>query len=215
MYLVDNLRANVFIGINIIDLKNINLNILNTEITFRIYDNIIIFLVTKSRSNEFVRRSIYLTITIIIFIKIYRIIFIDKRDEKILNLSINRNLFFEPNTLNYLDIYIYIVDIIIIQIFIKNDTKNKIKLNKKIKLKYLTEYNINEYYSISPEKSQFAIKPAKYEIIKKTLKTILLATAIFIELTVKKTQLFNKIIIYGNENVATKLINITNLYPKL
>ena len=92
----------------------------------RIYNYIIIFLITKIRVNEFVRRLIYFINTIIILFKIYKIIFINEYYERILYLFIDRDLLFESNYLDYFNIYIYIIDLTITQILVKNNIENEI-----------------------------------------------------------------------------------------
>ena len=92
----------------------------------RIYNNIIISLITKIRANEFIQRSVYFINIIIILSEIYKIIPISGYYGKILYLFINRDLLFKPNYLDYLNIYVYVVDSTITQIFVKNNTKNEV-----------------------------------------------------------------------------------------
>ena len=92
----------------------------------RIYNNIIIFLITKTRINEFVRRLIYSTDTIIILLEIYKTISINGYYGRVLYLSINKDLLFELNYLDHLNIYVYVIDSIITQVFVKNNIKNEI-----------------------------------------------------------------------------------------
>ena len=96
----------------------------------RIYNNIIIFLITKIRANEFVRRPIYFINIIIILPGIYKTISIGGYYGKILYLFINRDLLFELNYLDHFNIYIYVVDSTITQIFVKNNTENEVQLKK-------------------------------------------------------------------------------------
>ena len=91
-----------------------------------VYNNIIIFLITKIRANEFVRRLIYFINTVIILSEIYKIIFINEYYGRILYLFINRDLLFEPNCLDYLNIYAHVIDSIITQIFVKNNIENEV-----------------------------------------------------------------------------------------
>ena len=94
--------------------------------TIRVYNNIIIFLIIKTRINKFVRRSVYFINTVIILFGIYKAIPIDGYYGKSLYLSINRDLLFEPNYLDHFNIYAHVIDSIITQIFVKNNTKNEI-----------------------------------------------------------------------------------------
>ena len=126
LYLINNLRINVLININIINPEKIVINIYNAVTTIKIYNNIIIFLIIKTRANEFVRRPVYFINTVIILFGIYKIIFIGGYYGKILYLFINRDLLFEPNCLDHFNIYAHVIDSTITQIFVKNNIKNEI-----------------------------------------------------------------------------------------
>ena len=92
----------------------------------RVYNNIIISLIIKTRANKFVRRPVYFINTIITLPEIYKIISINNYYGKSLYLPIDRDLLFELNYLNYFNIYVYVIDSTITQIFVKNNTKNEI-----------------------------------------------------------------------------------------
>ena len=111
--MINDLRANALININIINPEKIVINIYNTVATIRIYNNIIIFLITKIRINEFVRRPVYSTDIIIILFGIYKIIPINEYYGKILYLFIDRDLLFELNYLDYFNIYVHVIDLTI------------------------------------------------------------------------------------------------------
>ena len=98
--------------------------------TIGVYNNIIISLITKIRINEFVRRPVYFINIIIILSGIYKIIPINEYYGKTLYLFINRNLLFESNYLNYLNIYVYVINSTITQILVKNNTENEVQLKK-------------------------------------------------------------------------------------
>ena len=130
LYLINDLRINALINIDIINSEKIVINIYNAVAIIGIYNNIIIFLIIKTRVNEFVRRLIYFINTVIILSEIYKIISISGYYGRILYLFINRDLLFEPNCLNHLNIYVYVIDSTITQIFVKNNTENEIQLKK-------------------------------------------------------------------------------------
>ena len=124
------MRINVLINTDIINPEKIIINIYNAVAIIGIYNNIIIFLIIKIRVNEFVRRLIYIINTVVILPGIYKIIFISGYYGRILYLSINRNLLFEPNYLDYFNIYAHVIDSTITQIFVKNNIENEVQLKK-------------------------------------------------------------------------------------
>ena len=91
-----------------------------------VYNNIIIFLIIKIRINEFVRRLIYSTDTVIILLEIYKTISINEYYGKTLYLFTDKDLLFELNYLDYFNIYAHVIDSTITQIFVKNNIKNEI-----------------------------------------------------------------------------------------
>ena len=123
--MIDNLRANIFIGNNIIILKKIVVNLTDSKIIFGKYKNIVILITITNKANEFIRYIIFFIKTIVILINIYAAIFIEniKND---LNLFKNRDLFFESVNLDDLDVYAYIIDSNISEIYIKNNINRDI-----------------------------------------------------------------------------------------
>ena len=78
-----------------------------------------------NKTNKFIRRIIFSIKTVVVLIDIYAVIFIeDIKDD--LNLSKDRDLFFEPVSLDDLDVYAYIIDSNIFKIYIKNNTNRDI-----------------------------------------------------------------------------------------
>ena len=125
LYLIDDLRANIFIENDIIVLKRIIINLTDSKIIFGEYKNTVILITVTNKANEFIRRIIFFIKTVVILINIYAVIFIeDIKDD--LNLSENRNLFFEPVSLDELDVYAYIIDSNIFKIYIKNNINRDI-----------------------------------------------------------------------------------------
>ena len=128
--MIDNLRINVLININIIDPKEIVIDIYNAVAIIKIYNNIIISLIIKTRVNEFVRRSVYFINTVIILFGIYKTISIGGYYGRILYLFTDKNLLFKLNCLNHLNIYAHVIDSTITQIFVKNNIENEIQLKE-------------------------------------------------------------------------------------
>ena len=125
LYLIDDLRTNIFIENNIIVLEKIVVNPTDSKIIFGKYKNIVILITVINKINEFIRRIIFSIKTVVVLAGAHAVIFIEniKND---LNLFENRDLFFEPVSLNDLDVYAYIIDLNISEIYIKNNTNRDI-----------------------------------------------------------------------------------------
>ena len=78
-----------------------------------------------NKVNEFIRRIIFFIKTVVVLAGIYAVIFI-KNIKNNLNLSKDRDLFFEPVNLDDLDVYAYIIDLNISEIYIKNNINRDI-----------------------------------------------------------------------------------------
>ena len=89
------------------------------------------------------------------------IILVSESRKQILNLSYNRNFLYEPQTLNTLLLYAYIVDYILISIFMRNDLDRLIVLSAKQRFKKIIKYKESDCYSISLEDYDLAIKSSK------------------------------------------------------
>ena len=172
LYLINDLRTNIFIGNNIIVLEKIVINPASSKIIFGEYKNIVILITITNKANEFIRRIIFFIKTVVILAGVYAAIFIENIKDD-LNLSEDRDLFFEPVNLDDLDVYAYIIDLNISEIYIKNNTNRDIILQKRSRLEYITEYDINNFFIVDASEYKLAVRPAKYFDIKKLLETIL------------------------------------------
>ena len=122
---MDDLRINIFIENNIIVLKKIVIDSAGSKIIFEKYKNIVILITVTNKANEFIRRIIFFIKTVVVSVNIYAAIFIENIKNN-LNLFKNRDLFFEPVSLDDLDVYAYIIDLNISEIYIKNNINRDI-----------------------------------------------------------------------------------------
>ena len=123
--MIDDLRTNIFIKNNIIILKKIIIDLAGSKTIFGKYKNTVILITIINKINEFIRRIIFSIKTVVILAGIYAAIFIeDIKDD--LNLFKNKDLFFEFVNLDDLDVYAYIIDLNIFEIYIKNNANRDI-----------------------------------------------------------------------------------------
>ena len=123
--MINNLRTNIFIGNNIIVLKKIVIDSAGSKIIFGKYKNTVILITITNKANEFIRRIIFFIKTVVVLAGIYAVISIENIKDD-LNLFKNRDLLFEPVNLNDLDVYAYIIDSNISEIYIKNNINRDI-----------------------------------------------------------------------------------------
>ena len=70
-------------------------------------------------------------------------------------------------------------------------------------------------YAVNPAENKFAIRPLKFKFNRIIIKSILITAVLIIDLLFIKIQLFNKITVYENNEIAEKLIKIIYIYLKL
>ena len=72
-----------------------------------------------------------------------------------------------------MDVHANIIDSNISKIYIKNNANRDIILQKRNRLGYITEYDIDNFFAIDVSEYKLAAKSIKYPDIKKLLGTIL------------------------------------------
>ena len=100
---------------------------------------------------------------------------------KRLDLPLDRDFIFEPQTLDSLLAYAHVVDHTMIKVFVRNDTDYPITLPKKYKLGKVTDFSGSECYSIVPENHDLAAKSPKRRSgwIRRSMRHLLTGAAAF------------------------------------
>ena len=122
---MDDLRTNIFIENNIIVPEKIIVDPVGSKIIFGKYKNTVILITVTNKANEFIRRTIFFIKTVVVLAGIYAAISIENIKDN-LNLFEDRDLFFEPVSLDDLNVYAYIIDSNISEIYIKNNANRDI-----------------------------------------------------------------------------------------
>ena len=116
LHIVNNLLIKVFIDINIMISKKMNINIKHETITINVCENMVILISIKIK-NQTVHTSIFNKKRIIVSAHITMSINVISISIK-LDLSCDRNFIFKSETLDKLSVYTHIININIISIFV-------------------------------------------------------------------------------------------------
>ena len=131
IHLIDNLKTNMLINIDLIESKKIDINIFNRTAYIDNY-KIIVFLKIRI-SRTVVQTLVYARKIIIVFsrskitISIYYNI-----------ISVDRNFFFELNEFNF-SLYAHLVNFKFKHILIKNKNNQIVHISRNCRIKYITE----------------------------------------------------------------------------
>ena len=127
-YIVDDLSAKALVGVDILKPEDITINFVRDIIVLRAYDNIVVPITVHTRSPRprtnatvFAQKQITIQPRSNIAIPI-------TGPHHTLDLPQDRDLFFEPAALNKLSTYTYIVDHILTEVFIRNNTDKVVTL---------------------------------------------------------------------------------------
>ena len=161
-YVVDNLTAKALININIIKPERIVLDIERDVIIIESYRDIEVSITSFSYKSQ-IRVSIFSNnVRRIIILSYFNVaVFISESKRRALKLFKNRNFIFEPQKLDTLSVYAYIVNRNISKVFVRNDIDRSIILARKVKLDVLSNYKIAKYFVIDLFNYNLAIRASK------------------------------------------------------
>ena len=161
-YIVNNLATKALIDINIIKLERIVLDIEKDIIIIESYRDIKVSITSSSYKSQ-IRASIFSNnVRKMIILSYFNVVVsIFKSRRRALKLLKDRNFIFEPQKLDILLVYVYIVDRNISEVFIRNDIDRSITLTRKVKLNVLSNYKAIEYFIIDLFNYDLAIKAPK------------------------------------------------------
>ena len=145
IYIVDDLKTKMFIKIDILELKRMQIDIGDEKFFIRNCNDLIANIIVKVKNDVGIRRAIRSQKKIIILSNSFVRIFVKMRISLLLS---DRDYFFE---FNLKKVYVHIVDINILFVCIKNDIKSKKMISRYINLKTVVEYNVDSYYIVHLE----------------------------------------------------------------
>jgi hypothetical protein len=128
MHLIKNLKANMFIDNDILELKEFIINVQEKKTTIRSCQNLIIDVKIHQRES-LVRRNVVNQFAIVISSKSYvKILY------KMKNLFSNRDFLFESSSEVSMFIYAHVIDVRITEIIVDNESAKSMKISKNFKL---------------------------------------------------------------------------------
>ncbi len=159
LYIVDNLTAKALIGIDIIKLEGIMIDLQRDIIRIGAYRGLEVPIIVASRGSR-TTAIIYSSKKLIIppYLNIAVLVIGPK---KRLQLPKDRDFIFEPQTLDTLSAYVYIVDYTVSSVFVRNDTDKPVTLPRRQKLGKVSDYKVTDCYAVDPENYELAIKVPK------------------------------------------------------
>ena len=143
----------MFIKNNLIESKEININIMIKLIYIKNYDVIIALNVKSSRiviQTSIYARKIILTF---LYIKIILLIYIN---DIVLN---NRNFLFEFDNLNVL-LYVYLININFKNIFVKNNNNKTIQISRNYRINRMIKLNFSNVFQMHVDENNDVAKLA-------------------------------------------------------
>ena len=142
LYVINALKINVFIDNDIMSAKNILIDLTKRIIKIERY-KIIVSIKVKTSHDIAVQKSIHLRKIIVILSRFKQMIGIYH-----LTVFVNRDYFFEFTELNYLTIYVYMIDVIIKIVMMRNKFDIIIHILRKHRLNKVTELKLLNIYQI-------------------------------------------------------------------
>ena len=147
-YVVDNLTAKVLIGIDIMKPKGIVIDLGMNIMKIGACKDLLIPIDVTSKGAR-VNTTIFSRkdIVLLLYTNILVLVIGAKRP---LSLPIDRDFIFEPNILNTLLVYIYVVNYNMSEVFIRNNTDYEITLPRRTRLGNVTEYDTTGAFVVDP-----------------------------------------------------------------
>ena len=161
IHVIKNLKCKLFFEMNILEAKQIIINLINKIMIIFICKNLIIFIKIVSKPNARIWRVMHFKNQTVIFFKSITQVFIYMKNK---SLSNDRNYFFEFDqkqltiSLKKLnDFYIHICHDNVTEIHVKNDKNMTIKISRRVRLNTLTEYETKDCYQIDDEYHEIVV----------------------------------------------------------
>ena len=215
-HLIENLKANALIGIDILGSKGINILLIEKVATIYNCCNIRIPIAIKLKGTRQIEKGVFSSKLIMIPSSTRAIVEIHRRKQKPLQelLPVDQDFLFEPNTsaINAL-VYAYVVDHEVTGIQVNNNIIINITISKDIQIGTIIEYEANGCFLINPENAPLAVIPGIpsthiYNTIYLYLSDIFAATNL-------ETILPNEVTIYRDYETIMALTYIFNEFSDI
>ena len=143
IHVVDDLKVNILIDIDIIDVENISIDVSNKKTRIKSCNVIVFIEVRISQRDILVFKSIHFRKTTMMSSR-----FEISIEIHYLFVSNNRDCFFELKKLSYLIFYAHIIDISINAIIVKNDFDHLIQISRNLRFDKLVQFEYSNAFHI-------------------------------------------------------------------
>ena len=228
VHLVENLKANLLMGIDIISPEQIHIDTSREVATVRLYDNIKLALSIRTRSSN-VRKTVFSQKETRIPAHMREALPIYGAKGTPLNLPQDRNMLFEPSVKQKVSVFAHIVNHSMEAIYVQNDSDFDVLLPQNTRIGNIVEYEADGCFLASVNDSEIALKPAKKTTgwVRRAWKGVLAAAATTaaygittdrpndVAMTQLESKLSNQATGYGNQPTIKALNKVVDNYPDL
>ena len=219
-YIVDDLSVKALVGVDILKPEDITINFVRDIMVLGAYDNMVVLITVYIRSpgprtnaTVFAQKQMTIQPRSIVAIPI-------TGPRYTLDLPQDRDLFFELAALNELSTYAYIVDYILTEVFIRNNTDKAVTLQRRLKLGNITELDTTEYYTVSSDNYNLAIKAPKRVLRRVNYRNAIVMNAAFAAAIGEakdntETVYCTGVTIYGLLSTVLSIVRIVELFLSL
>ena len=234
LHLVDELKANLLMGIDILAPEGIDVQLSRQTATIASCADVEIPISIQTRSSK-VRKTVFTKTQMVIPPRTRKALPIQGPKGKPMELPADRDLMFEPGIRQKVSVFAHIVDHTISEVFVQNDSDVAITLPKNTRIGEVTEYEADGCFVVTSSEADLAAKPAKSVRntrektttggwIKRSFRHVLTAAlalhtgigqGVKDDCSQLETKLTNGITVYGDHVSTPALTSTVSAYPDL
>ena len=232
VHLVDNLKANLLLGIDILAPEGIVMDLSAKIAVVKSCDSVVIPLSVETRSPR-IQKTIFSEKRMIIPAHSRKSLPVRGPKGRSLDLPQDRDLLFEPGPKQKVSVFAHIVDHTMSAIYVQNDTDSDVTIPRNTRLGDVVEYEADGCFLATPEDINLAAKPPKSQAKsgwlrqawKATLAAAITSAAVYTGMVAppstadvalpQEVKLPNGITVYGDNKTIPILTDVADAYPKL
>ncbi len=226
MHLIENLKANMLIDNDILESKEIIIDVQEKKTIIRSCQNLIIDVKIHQRES-FVRKNVVNYFAIVISSEFYV-----KISYKMKDLFSNRDFWFESSSEVSMSIYAHVIDVRITEVIVRNESAKSMKISKNFKLEMTQKIQYDDCFHVS-QKHHLALQTSKKNSIFENLNVDLTiensnmnrsrsssknskVRVVADEINEKfEEKIFFEVIVYENESEKQKFDKLINEFSKI
>lgn len=180
LHIVDNLSADVLIGVDILKPEGMVIDLDQNILTIRSCEGLSVPINVSSRGSR-INSTVYSEKAMIIAPHTNRKVTITGPRHRSLDLPHDREFLFEPEKVDKLSAYAHVVDCDMSHIIVRNDSEEQIKLPRNVKLGKVIEYEAAGCFPVEAFHSDLAVRPPRKNTnwVKSNLRRLVAAAAAF------------------------------------